>query len=553
MIGGGVYDFFFSEQYEDEILYSILNRYHIRSANISYSDTIKDLYNNKYIKSILDLPNNNKELFGNINLYSELDEFIKQTSLVRYYTAFLDKEKKENIIENLSHSGGRGMHSIVGASQRISKYDGYLKICPQCYEEELDQLGEGYFHRLHQIPAVFTCSKHRCVLKKSKKPFSFYSNRFISLDEMDFVDFDEVKVIKENIDMFISIANDCEFLLNNDIDNKEREWFSNQYKNRLKQLNLCTVKGVVNINEVKEKFKSFYGQDVLKLFSLNIYSDDDYNWIKYFIRNKKYVLNPLKHLMFIKFLEIDIREIFSAKIEYKPFGNGPWPCMNKICDNYKKKVINEAEISYNSKKKRPIAKFRCECGYTYSRIGPDNVEEDLYNVGKVIEMGWLWEDRLKTLINQNFSLNYIERELKTSQKTIKKYALKLGYQDYVYRRSKVKERISKEEKDRIKRNKRISKIKEYRKIWLNLIKQNPNMTITQLRESNIKVQDYLYRNDREWLYSTYPKKAIRTKGNYLVDWNKRDIEILKEVKIAINDINTDEVFHITVTNIEKLI
>ncbi|QAS62147.1 hypothetical protein EI377_01510 [Clostridium septicum] len=34
---------------------------------------------------------------------------------------------------------------------------------------------------------------------------------------------------------------------------------------------------------------------------------------------------------------MDIREIFSTKIEYKPFGNGPWSCMNKICDNYKRR------------------------------------------------------------------------------------------------------------------------------------------------------------------------------------------------------------------------
>ncbi|MDU1180587.1 MAG: TnsD family Tn7-like transposition protein [Clostridium sp.] len=365
---------FFPTAYKDEILYSLINRYHMRSGNVSYSDTIKDLYNNRYTKSILDLPNSNKELLDNINLGFQLDEFIKQTSLVRYYTAFLDKEKIENLINQLSDSGCRGIHSIVGASQRISRYYGYLKICPQCYQEEVNQLGEGYFHRSHQIPAVFVCGKHRCVLKKSKKSFSFYSNRFISLDEMNFVDFDEVKVIKENIDMFISIANDCEFLLNNDIDNKKIEWFRNQYKNRLKQLNLCTLKGVVNINEVKVKFNSFYGQDILQLFSLNIYSDDDSNWIKYIIRNKRYVLNPLKHIMFIKFLGIDIREIFSTNIEYKPFGNGPLTCMNKVCDNYRKRVIDEVEISYNSKKKRPVGRFKCECGYTYCRIGPDKSE-----------------------------------------------------------------------------------------------------------------------------------------------------------------------------------
>lgn len=79
------------------------------------------------------------------------------------------------------------------------------------------------------------------------------------------------------------------------------------------------------------------------------------------------------------------------------------------------------------------------------------------------------------------------------------------------------------------------------------------MNITQLRESNIKVQDYLYRNDKEWLYNNYPRKIIRIKGNYLVDWDKRDAKILEEVKAAINDIKEEDITFITITHIGKLI
>ncbi|QAS62146.1 TnsD family Tn7-like transposition protein [Clostridium septicum] len=60
-----------------------------------------------------------------------------------------------------------------------------------------------------------------------------------------------------------------------------------------------------------------------------------------------------------------------------------------------------------------MGKFKCECGYTYSRVAAGDSDDD--SVGKIIQMGWLWEAKLRTLINQDFSLNYIERELKTSQ------------------------------------------------------------------------------------------------------------------------------------------
>jgi len=544
---------FFPTAYKDEILYSIINRYHIRSANISYTDTIKDLYNSKYIKSILDLPSNNLILLKSIKLNVPVEKFIEETSLFRYYTAFLNIQRKEDIIKKLSYSDVREIHSLVGAAQKISKYDGYLKLCPQCYSEEIDEFGEGYLHKLHQIPSVFVCSKHRCILKRSKKPFSFYSNYFTSIDQMDFIDFKEVKIIQDNIEILILLANDCNYILDNDVENKDIEWFSEQYKNRLKQLNLCTPKGIVSINEVKSMFIEFYGQDILNLFDLDIFNEEGSNWLKYIIRNKRYILNPIKHIMFIRFLGLDIRDIFTKKIEYKPFGYGQWPCMNKVCNNYRKRVIDTIEISYNSKKKSPVGRFRCDCGYTYSRVGPDKSEEDLYIVGKVIKMGSLWEEKLESLILKGYSLNYIESVLETSQKTIKKYAIKLGYIDYVKKRCKLDEVARVEEKKAKKELNKKLKIEEYRLIWLKLIEENPNMNITQLRESNITVQDYLYRNDREWLYNTYPQKTVGKKGNYLVDWEKRDAEILEEVKIAIKDINLDNRSSITLTGIEKLI
>ncbi|WP_164907499.1 hypothetical protein [Clostridium septicum] len=46
-----------------------------------------------------------------------------------------DKEKEE-IFDMLSNNKAKGVHSLVGASQRNSKYDGYMKICPKCYQEE---------------------------------------------------------------------------------------------------------------------------------------------------------------------------------------------------------------------------------------------------------------------------------------------------------------------------------------------------------------------------------------------------------------------------------
>lgn len=160
----------------------------------------------------------------------------------------------------------------------------------------------------------------------------------------------------------------------------------------------------------------------------------------------------------------------------------------------------EVNISYNSKLKRAVGEFQCNCGYTYLRSSLYSSDKEDYDVGKAMKIGHLWENELIKLIKDNLSLNQIERKLGTSQNVIKKYATKLGLNDYLNKRCKhsnVKD--NKSNKQQIKELKRQRKIKEYRKQWLDLRKENPLSTITQLRKMNITAQEYLYRHDRVWL------------------------------------------------------
>lgn len=44
-----------------------------------------------------------------------------------------------------------------------------LRSCPQCEQEDQTSVGEPYWHRLHQIPFISVCHKHRCSLQKSEQ------------------------------------------------------------------------------------------------------------------------------------------------------------------------------------------------------------------------------------------------------------------------------------------------------------------------------------------------------------------------------------------------
>lgn len=136
--------------------------------------------------------------------------------------------------------------------------------------------------------------------------------------------------------------------------------------------------------------------------------------------------------------------------------------------------------------KLSIEEFQCNCGYTYLRSSTDSSDKENYEVGKVMKLGHLWELELIKHIKNNLSLNQIEQKLGTSQNTIKKYVIKLGLNDYLNKRCKPPNlKDNKSNKQQIKELKRQVKIKEYRKQWLDLRKENPKATITQLREINI--------------------------------------------------------------------
>ena len=149
-----------------------------------------------------------------------------------------------------------------------AKQQGYFKICPICYKEEIEDYGEVYLHRIHQIPEVFICSKHQVPLKISMQPIYYYGkNSYVPLLEIEFKDNIANDLFINNLEHFLAINKYIEYLLSNEVSNKDYLWITDQYKNRLSELCLCTPSGRVNIDEVENRFIKFYGEEFLKLFA----------------------------------------------------------------------------------------------------------------------------------------------------------------------------------------------------------------------------------------------------------------------------------------------
>ncbi len=130
--------------------------------------------------------------------------------------------------------------------------------------------------------------------------------------------------------------------------------------------------------------------------------------------------------MAINFLGYTAKEFFNLSAELKPFGDGPWPCLNPVCKHFKKPIIKEYHITsyYCSRHAAPVGTFQCICGFTYSREGPDSSAEDQFKKSANPTIyGSLWElNLIKLWDDEAISLRQITRRLGVNSLTVRRQA-----------------------------------------------------------------------------------------------------------------------------------
>lgn len=183
---------YFPIMYEDEIFYSIISRYHLLTGNKNYKDTLKEIFGKESVIPTVEFPSNlyylENSVLKDINI--EIEDIIFNHTLLPFYYPFLNIETQRYIMNRMKNHDGKGIKYKIGfVAGSICKKEG-LMYCSECVKEDIEKLGEAYFHRIHQVQGVYVCPKHKCYLKKYP-----ISNRdrsrieFINLD-CSFIDFE---------------------------------------------------------------------------------------------------------------------------------------------------------------------------------------------------------------------------------------------------------------------------------------------------------------------------------------------------------------------------
>lgn len=175
-----------------------------------------------------------------------------------------------------------------------------------------------------------------------------------------------------------------------------------------------------------QQFKPYYGEEFLTLTDCNFDEHSDTSWIRSIVRKHRKAFHPVQHLQLLQFLNVSFKDLenFIGK-KYEPFGQAPYYCLNPAADHYKQRVISTVAITTCTDTRKPVGTFSCDCGFVYSRRGPDEDKADSFKVGRIKSFGSVWQAKLIQLATSGLSPNRIAQVLECDYATVKKYMTSL--------------------------------------------------------------------------------------------------------------------------------
>jgi hypothetical protein len=529
----------FPDPHPDEIFYSICARLCERAGYSKHRIAMRDLFGSEAVVASVTLPSHLDDLVARLPLESAYtsDYLIEEHTLLPFYSPFLPSGRVGRLRQDMCGRKGPAIHMRSGLMASRVPLPGWLRFCPQCIAEDRNRFGECYWHRVHQISGVELCPFHEVYLQDSDVPASNKRTRheYVAAE----------RVLQRTIQflpgvrspyhqILLEIARDVYWLLCQHHLSQDLKLLHYRYRHLLAAIDLATYRGRVDVSMLLQMFKEHYPAQLLCLLHCELEKDVQESWLLRLVRTPHGAQHPLHHFLLMHFLGQTVESFFSSLGEDRPFGTGPWPCLNPVCRYYHLPSIEECQVVYSPHLRgKPIGSFACTCGFAYSRTGPDATQDDQFKRSQIKSFGTLWETTLQTLWkDETVSLRALARQLGVDPLTVKHQALRIGLPfprpANICSRPKVRQKTSAPSLQ----GSESASLEAYRATWLTTMKANLGDGITIVRSKAPGVYTWLYRNDKAWLQAHRPpNKKLKLRPSR-VDWEKRDLQLAEEVKTA---------------------
>lgn len=526
----------FPDPYPDELLYSVCARYKDLMKYPNSITATRDFFGGGAISAIVDLPNRLEYLVSALppgHLY-KVDEFIDNHTMFPFYAPFLSSKRARVIRDEMRRVGENQVFERIGLNASRVGRPSWLRFCPVCAEEDRRQLGETYWHRVHQMSGVEVCPRHAVFLELTDAPYSYNSGVAISADTtLRNLPIRQLNLSDDYHNLLLLIAHNAAWLLTWKGGKSGSDFLRERYYNHLLRRGLAYYNGNIRATELITQFERYYPIQILEALDCKVKGRNK-NWLLRLLHSGLAGVSqlPIRHILLIIFLGYSTEEFFNSYKEFKPFGDGPWPCLNHTAVHYREPVITKCRVTDNlttGKTGRPMGTFSCECGFVYNRVGPDNSEEDRYRIDSVESYGPIWEKVLREVwSDSSLALVRAARLLGVSDLTVVRYAIRLDLPMNVPDARQVS--LKTIERYKIFRRSRKEALEFYRNQWLSVLKANSDASRLQLMTTASFLYLWLKRNDTEWLETHLPPVRKGYRKDELRDWNSIDTALVAEVE-----------------------
>jgi Tn7-like transposition protein D/TniQ len=498
----------FPDPFPDEILYSVWARYRDHVQYPSLQDTFRELFGNSKAYPIVDLPCHLKFFFDNLPIGHKytIDFFIDQCTLLPFYAPFLPQDRFHRLKEQMIEGHGQALHRRLGIGWNSLLSPRWLRYCPVCLEEDRKSFGERYWHRLHQVPGVEICLIHKTFLENSAIPIrsTFAKHDLVSAERALRISAPRTAVTSPFFNSLMSVAQDTSYLLEHPQSSPGNLFFTKQYQCLLMRRGFMTLGGQIRTYGLLKAFIDYFPPELLKLLHCEMKQVNPNNsWLSRLFHFSNEVSHPVQHLLAIQFLGSNVETFFNQNLTVSPpFGDGPWPCLNPACRHYRKKHILICQIREHVGESHIAGKFACNCGFIYSRSGPDFSPEDIFRRDTTISFGRVWETELRKLwFDLTLTCSDIAQRLGVTESTVRRQAARLQlpvprHPDWKWKGGELQKHTTKD-------------TDWYRAQWLTLLSEMPEATVYKLRARSRDVWNWLLQNDREWYDAHLPPRKSR--------------------------------------------
>lgn len=541
----------FTDPYPDELLYSVSARFHKLMKYKRPNYTSINLFGAKTAGASIDLPQRLGHLIENLppsHLYT-VDSLIQENTLLPFYGAFLPHERVTRLKE-VMEQGGRGGISTRTSIRRLK----YFKFCIPCVIDDRKQYGQTYWHRIHQTPGVMVCHVHNNFLEQCNLDLRNKGVRLKFIDAENHMQqisqgtTRQLDLSNSSHRSLLQLAQDAAWLLQQRNLTCETQVLRYRCRSLLIEQGFATHTGRVREAKLNDAFREYYDSVLLDLLQcrLNI----PHSWLTRFFEESRRLQYPLHYLLLIQFLQCSAERFFQLPKLSKPFGDGPWPCLNAASDHFGHLNVHECKIRYRLETaKRPVGKFHCKCGFVYSRIGPDKSTQSHYHYDLLLAVGPIWENLLMELCKSR-KLTKVEMatRLGVTMNRLLRQLRRLEHHNIIV--------DSENNNNEAQAPRKIGMkpifvtpemLSSYREAWLHAVEENPKAGRTTIRRKIPKVYGWLYFRDREWLFANCPPRLQGRATLSRIDWKKQDIETVTAIKNIAAEIRSSPEYFIRVS------